>query len=239
MRDVIKIPAGDSEYIVIASDNSGGVGMKNRDVVSADYETVGYFCFRVAVMECIAAGAEPFAAVLHNFCGDNAWLDLAAGVEKGITELDAGEIELTGSTESNFELMQSAVGMSVLGKLQTEHDRCSNPVFSKGMGIAVIGKPLVGEEVKKEGEYIASLQLFREISMLHSVVTLPVGSRGILKELNTLFPEAGFSSDKLESHLNLHKSSGPSTCFIAVYPPEAEEKLKALAKTLFYKISVK
>ena len=69
-RDVTLIALNDSETLVLASDNSGGIGLKDMDMVKTPYDVVAYYGFRVAVMECIASGGAPISVVLHNFCGD-------------------------------------------------------------------------------------------------------------------------------------------------------------------------
>lgn len=54
-RDVLSVHTGDKQ-LIFASECSGGIGLKPDDPVQADPETVGYYCFRVAAMECPSAG---------------------------------------------------------------------------------------------------------------------------------------------------------------------------------------
>ena len=167
-RDITVIALNDSETLVLASDNSGGIGLKDMDMVKTPYDVVAYYGFRVAVMECIASGGAPISVVLHNFCGDEPWKDLVCGIEKGLQELGLTNVPITGSTESNFSLLQSALGMIVIGK----RDRVipEETILLDQMKFAVIGSPLVGEEVlNKEGE-VLPLSLFQ--------FTLSVGSCG-------------------------------------------------------------
>src|SRR5690625_6557962 len=98
--------------------------MRKQDDVRVSYDVVSYFNFRVAWMECVAAGAKPIAAILHNFAGDAVWDQLIKGIQRGMTELKIKDLEITGSTETNFPLIQSAVGMNVIGrrKRKTEQD---------------------------------------------------------------------------------------------------------------------
>jgi hypothetical protein len=133
MRDVIR-----ANGLIIAVDNSGSVGEKAQDDIRASYETVGYFSARVALMECIAAGGEPFAAVLHNFSGDEAWPDLCKGIYKAAAEVGC-ELELNGSSESNFTMNQSAAGIIIIGK----HVRKTSTVINQPhVQFGVVGKPL-------------------------------------------------------------------------------------------------
>lgn len=233
MRDVLHIPFNSEESVVIASDNSGAIGLKAEDAVKVPYEMVSYYSFRVAVMECIAAGAEPFAVTLQNFCGEEAWQALMAGIKKGLSELELDRVPIMGSTESNFTLSQSAIGMTVLGKMS---ENMSESMFSEETRVAVIGVPLVGNELVEREEEAAPLSLFKKICALPDVVTLPVGSKGILFELNGLFSNKVFAAHEIDTNLDLLKSSGPSTCFIAAYPEGKKDEVMSLAGRYFYEL---
>src|SRR4051812_37735390 len=115
-RDILVVPMNEWESLVISSDNSGGVGLKEKDIVRTPYEVVAYYGFRVAAMECMAAGGVPLSVVVHNFCGDDSWEALLRGVNRGLAEMGMMTVSITGSTESNFTMLQSALGMVVFGK---------------------------------------------------------------------------------------------------------------------------
>lgn len=232
MRDVQIVPLNKEEELIISVDNSGGVGEKEEDSVFVPYEIVSYFSFRVAVMECIAAGGMPFSVILQNFCGDEAWNQLVSGIEKGIQELDLGvEIGITGSTESNFSLEQSAVGITILGKRQIMLK--DQPIMNGK--IAVIGSPLVGEEVILQAEQVVPLSVFLYMAQQNKYRLQPVGSKGIFYELGEL-KGTGFQEEDVDCSLNLLKSSGPSTCYLVEYEKEAEKELKRLTKGYFHEV---
>ncbi|KAB2328595.1 ATP-binding protein [Cytobacillus depressus] len=237
MRDVLIFPFNGEEAVVVASDNSGGIGLKEMDAVHVPYETVAYFSFRVAVMECMAAGGAPFAVTIQNFCGENAWTALIDGINRGIEELSLERIQINGSTESNFSLLQSAIGLTVLGKKQNgaEEHRVD---FTEDLAIGVIGKPLLGNEVIEHASEVASLSLFKQLNFMDDVTLLPVGSKGILYELNQLFWNRTFEDSEIDTSLDIHKSSGPSTCFLAVFNQEKEAEIKAVARLHFHKVEV-
>ena len=44
-RDVTLIALNDSETLVLASDNSGGIGLKDMDMVKTPYDVVAYYGF--------------------------------------------------------------------------------------------------------------------------------------------------------------------------------------------------
>ncbi|URM32905.1 ATP-binding protein [Cytobacillus firmus] len=237
MRDVLSFPFNSEETIVVASDNSGAIGEKEQDAVQVPYEIVSYYSFRVAVMECMSAGAQPFAAAIQNFCGDDAWDQLIGGIKKGADELGLTELQITGSTESNFNLLQSAVGLSVLGKRKGELP-ADALIYTEDTRIAVLGSPLVGQELIEREAEAAPLKIFKMINSIEDTETLPVGSKGILAELNGLFFNREFEVKDFESGVDLQKSGGPSTCFIAVFPEKKSEEIRKMAGHYFHLLDI-
>ena len=194
-RDVSIISLNEKEALVIAADNSGGIGLKEQDHVKTSYDVVSYYGFRVAVMECMAAGGKPISIVIHNFCDDHAWDLLLAGIEKGLEELGLkGAVSVTGSTESNFTMLQSALGMIVLGKRESSY---VDEVSFENRKVAVIGSPLVGNEVLEQEKDVIPLSLFHELCQLEDVVIVPVGSKGILYELKNMLDDPSIVGDSL------------------------------------------
>lgn len=238
-RDIVTIRLNDEETLVLASDNSGGIGEKQADTVRVPYNVVGYYSFRVAVMECMAARATPVSVVIHNFCGDSGWGALTAGIQKGIDELAFDEIQLTGSTESNFTLLQSAVGMLVIGKRANSVD--DEWLFDHHKKVAVIGSPLVGDEVIDQADLVAPLTLFQWCCNQSGIeMILPIGSKGILYELNQLFQgQSELLTEKdVAGEIDIRKSSGPATCFIIAYDQNIEGKISAMAGGLFHPLEI-
>ncbi|MFF2287457.1 ATP-binding protein [Peribacillus butanolivorans] len=228
MNDSLILPFTESQSLVVSCDNSGGIGLKEKDLVQVPYEVVGYFSFRVAVMECLAAGGSPMTVVLHNFCGDEAWEALKIGVMKGMDEIGL-DLSITGSTESNMPLLQSALGLMVIGKRRNE--RVMKPILQRK--IALIGMPLVGEEVMKQQEWIAPLSLYKSLCELEEVQVLPVGSKGIANEWKHLDLSGEGVSAHIRSQVDIEKSSGPSTCFLIAYPEHLEDEIKLQSGSFF------
>ncbi|MCM3566964.1 ATP-binding protein [Neobacillus mesonae] len=237
MRDVVTIPFDGGASLIIASDNSGGIGMRADDQVQVPYETVAYYSFRVAVMECIAAGGEPITVVLHNFCGNEPWEELVNGIQKGLFELDLTDVPVTGSTESNFQLLQSAIGMLVIGKRAAKRE--NEISYDEDLNLAVIGLPLVGSEVIDQENQVVPLSVFRDIAKMDGVITWPVGSRGIFYELEQMFPDCMLKKEMVVSDIDVWKSSGPATCFIAAYRNEQADELKKLAGTYMHSLEIR
>ncbi|TKC14840.1 AIR synthase related protein [Robertmurraya kyonggiensis] len=224
MRDALLIPISVRESLVITTDNSGGIGMKEQDLVQVPYDTVGYFSFRVAMMECLAAGARPLAVVIQNFCGESEWKELVAGVQKGVLELGIENIQITGSTESNFPFVQSAVGLNVIGL------KSNSTKVIDSSAVALIGLPLVGHEVLEQAEKVAPLSLFYQLSLREDVLLWPVGSKGVEHELQRL----DLMIDSYE--INFKKSGGPATSFLIMYPKEREKEIAEIAGTYFHSL---
>ncbi|WP_085991588.1 ATP-binding protein [Oceanobacillus senegalensis] len=232
MRNAITIPFNHEEMLVVTNDNSGAIGMKEADKVHVPYEMVGYYSFRVAVMECMASGAEPISVVIQNFCGEDAWKGLVQGIKKGLTELLMEDVAITGSTESNFSLTQSAVGLQVLGKklkIRSEEEKFYLE------NVALIGLPLVGEEVLSQKKDIAPLSIFRDLNNLQDVFVWPVGSKGVLSEIEKMAP---MFRDKVNvsGEIDLKKSGGPSTSFLVTYSKEKENQIRTIAGTYYHKL---
>ncbi|WP_428910550.1 ATP-binding protein [Niallia sp. Krafla_26] len=235
-RDVSIVPFNEREVLVIAADNSGGIGLKNDDVVRTPYDVVSYFAFRVAVMECLAAGGKPLSVVVQNFCHEDAWDALMTGIYKGLAEIGVGDLPITGSTESNFSLLQSALGMMVIGKRSVSYQE---PCVSMDeMKLAVIGSPLVGDEVLDYPEEVVPLSLYYELCQLEGVVLLPVGSKGILRELRNMLDENSLVEDSLRCVVDVVKTGGPSTCVIMAFNAELEPYLIEKCRNLYHSIEV-
>lgn len=237
MRNAILVPINSEECLIVASDNSGSIGMKKHDLISAAYETLAYYSFRVAAMECIAAGGEIISVVLHNFCGNEPWGELVRGVQKGLRELGLKDVSITGSTESNFPLLQSAIGVVVIGKGNLQ--KINLIPYCNQLNLAVIGLPLVGNEVIEQEEHIAPLSVFHKVSQLSNVISWPVGSKGVLYELNQLFANHRFTKEMVIADVDLLKSSGPATCFISAFFDDQVDVIKNLTAGLIHPLEIK
>ncbi|RFU71415.1 ATP-binding protein [Peribacillus saganii] len=240
MRDIIITPLDEAASLVIAADNSGGIGMKPDDIISVPYEVLGYYSTRVALMECMAVGGNPMTVVLQNFCGQEAWNAVISGAHQALNELDIQGVTITGSTESNFELLQSALGAIVIGKKANQVNLKTELDYSNELGVALIGLPLIGDEVIQYKSQVAPLSLFRFLCEHADVeAVIPVGSRGVLFELNQVFPCALLNRRQIHTEVVIEKSSGPSTCFIAVFKKDAIDQIKAMAGSYFHSIRIK
>ena len=210
MRNAVLLPNG----FVLTTDNSAGIGEKSDDVVSTPDEIVSYFAARVALLEQWAAGATPLSIVVHNFSGDGSWSKYVAGIDKLFNEIGVKCPEITGSSETNMETLQSAIAVTMLGERVEENN--------KEIRWYAYGKPSVGEEVIRDSDKIANLKKIREAintGLVHRV--WPVGSTGIKVECDRLGLNGNLGVWDVE------KSAGPATTVLLGidFSKEKEAKL--------------
>jgi hypothetical protein len=205
MRNAIDIGNG----FIITTDNSGGIGEKIGDHVSVPDNVTSHFAARVALLEQWAANAEPVTVLIHNFSGSKSWEKYVQGVEDLFREAGLKSPTITGSSETNMDLTQSAVAVTMLGK--------KNPApLHDNIQWFTYGTPLVGNEVSEHPNKIANLRKIREAMDVGIIEKIwPVGSRGILAEVKEMM-----QSDELsvESIVDLNKAAGPSTVVIVGIP---------------------
>ncbi|UOQ95400.1 ATPase [Halobacillus shinanisalinarum] len=213
--------------LVIATDNAGGIGLKADDMVHVSYKKVVESLFRVSLMDCLAVGATPFAVTISNFVGDEVWGELEQTVRNLGNSLGYS-LDITGSTESNMEMSQSAISLSILGWVGSTEKRIGiSPEICR---VALIGEPLVGKDVLSHPEKIAPLELFAAITKQNWVFeTLPVGSKGIQHSVEVLEKRNGWGKRDLEIPFDEKASGGPSTSFMITYDQKWKGELLNLA----------
>jgi len=232
MRNAVIMPLHSEEELVIATDNHGSIGEKAQDAIHISNEAVGYAACRVAMMELLAVKGKPLTIVMQNFTGDAAWEDYKSGVQQVLAELQMDSIAITGSTESNFPGVQSGLGLTIIG---TRAIQASHPPLNKA-SYAIIGTPLVGDDVKELEGKIAPLSLFKEFCEMKEVISiLPVGSKGI----QTTWQAWTNQVNKLDAAcVDLTKSAGPATCFLIAFEEENSAFIQQQAGKYYHKLIV-
>lgn len=231
--DVLILPLSQDEELVISSDNSGSIGEKITDSVQAPNAMASYYSCRVAYMDLLRTRAKPLAIILQNFTNDEAWLDYVEGIQRLLSETKIKDLPITGSTESNFSLKESAFGITMLGRRKKNQKKRRCPTVSDSF--AVIGSPLVGKEVIKHAKQVAPLSLYESFVQEEGVIDLvAVGSKGILAEWQRLTK----SNLSLETSLDIKKSGGPATCFLIAFEKEKKETIQTMAKDYYHPLYV-
>ena len=223
--DVLIIPINKDESIVIATDCSGSVGEKENDNVKVDYKVTSYFMARVAIMEVLCTGAEIIGYTISNYTGLD-WDLWIEGIKKALKEVGKENVPYIGSSESNFKMKESAMGITVIGKKKNilEYKEYNN--------YAVIGMPLVGNEVVDNLDKMITLREIVELRDCKDVGTmLPIGSEGVNWEFGN-----NCGKQILECGLDVDKSGGPSTCIVVNYSDKVENKIKQMFVDKYHKI---
>ncbi|MED3648666.1 ATPase [Halalkalibacterium halodurans] len=227
-RDVQVIPWQGEEQIVVATDASGGVGEKAKDHVHVPYEVVSYYAARVALLECMSVGATPFTFLVQNFSGDEPYQKMIDGINRALGEANQAQATIAGSTESNMVLEQSCLGVTVIGRVHQSALKIG--ITPKDAGIALLGKPLVGEEVVSQEKDVFPLKQFDELLQEEGVYEIiPVGSKGVKYELGVLAATNEWNTLQvpLNGNVDLTKSSGPATSLLITFDGTMEALLKA------------
>ena len=220
MRNAVSLGDG----LVVTTDNSGGIGEKSHDLVKVSDQLTAYFAARVALLEQWAAQADPIAVLIHNFSGEGSWTQYVEGVEKAFRESNMEPPEITGSTETNMDLMQSAVAITMIGKKREV------PV-TPDLEWYVYGMPLVGDEVLERPGEIASLGLVKEAMENGCVWQIwPVGSTGVLSEYRKL---TGVPDADIEVDVDVYASAGPATAvLVGITEGDIEQTRRILGNPL-------
>ena len=228
-RDLTVLRQPKEDYLIIACDSSGGIGPKAADLVKVDGQRVGYYAAHVVLAETIAAGAEPF--LLINALAveaDPTGQEILKGIRRAAEEAGLEQAAITGSTEENIPVSQTALGIMALARAPRW------PLHhSKGGDILVLaGIPRMGDEVvRQEEDHRLTLKrlltLRREPPFTDLIKEiLPVGSRGAIVEARALADTAGCRFSPFGNLPELvHASGGPSTCAILSLKEEKWETL--------------
>lgn len=238
-RDLTLIDINEKQLLAVACDSSGGIGDKENDIVKTAPETVGYFAAQVSMMELIAFGAEPISVIdTLSVEMNDAGKRILDGIKEALKPLDLDtENIITGSTEENFPVTVTGMGITIIGIV----DKYSFlwPKTNAGLIAVVVGVPKFGDEILEDSSDIMDIKETLNLKDKDYIKEiLPVGSKGILYELKEM---AGTNSleYKLEDNieLDLNKSGGPSTCVIVSLKEEDIEKLKEETKLSIEKIA--
>jgi selenophosphate synthetase-related protein len=217
-RDLLLFQLPNDQLLVVACDSSGGIGPKPLDKLKVSGHILGKFTARAVLMEVLAAGATPICVV--DALGVEAkptGTEILEGIreEAELAGLDP-QLAVTGSTEKNMVVEQTGIGVTVIGT-------CKKAELSIGGSqpgdiVAAIGLPSVGSEVltaEKEGKIAETTDLLklRKLVFIHEII--PVGSTGVLHELQTLAEGARLNYEIVnQTVVDLRKSAGPSTVLL-------------------------
>lgn len=232
-RDLTLIEFDQENILVMACDSLGAIGPKEADRVAASGRIVGRCTVRVPLLEVTAAGAVPLVifntlSVEMNPTGK----EILQGIHEELAVSGITNIVLNGSTEENVPVVQTGVGITVIGHATAATLRLGKA--RPGDAVYCLGHPLVGKEVL--AAVLPDVPLVRQLlqqEWVHEV--LPVGSKGVLYEARQLATAAGGVFQlATDSGLDVHKSAGPATCLLVAAEINKKEQLQALTALTVY-----
>jgi hypothetical protein len=216
--------------MVVGCDSSGGVGPKSLDKIKVDGYTLGKFTARAALMEVLAVGATPVCvvdtlSVEPEPTGTEILEGIRAEAEKA--GLDPKRA-VTGSTEKNFAVEQTGIGVTVIGTCRRSTLRIGTS--QPNDAVVALGVPCVGDEVvpaEKEGKItdVTDVLSLLGLGFVHEVI--PVGSTGIAHEIETMAHDSKLRFRLAEqSGISVTKAAGPATVVLASLPGSYVAELK-------------
>lgn len=224
MSNHLSFNSNNQEFIVTI-DNAVGIGQKEYDHIQVPYDILSYFTLRTAYIDNITSYGKPNCIILANGCGDESHKSLMKGIDRFKTETNIN-IPVISSSESNFKILQSSLSVTVIGEKKLPNKKAE----FRDSKYAVIGKPLVGNEVIEDIHSVVNIDLIAKLLKLPSVLNvIPIGSKGIQATFNK-----NFGNKKINCFLDVYKSAGPSTAVIIEYLDEVE--VKDLVLNNFYEI---
>lgn len=215
-RDVEVVSLDKKKHIVAACDSCGAVGSKELDVVKVSPYIVGRFTARVALLEVLAAGARPILLAVTSASDPHPTTDgIMEGVGDELKALNLTETRLAVSSEKNIPTGQTGLGITAIGVCEKESLRIATS--KPGDELYCLGLPKVGSEVvaHDDPEIVQGKHILALLASPGVYDIIPVGSRGIRKEAESLASQIGCGFEpEISAAVDLDKSAGPSTCLI-------------------------
>ena len=236
-RDVLIFEFSNGEAMVVGCDSAGGIGPKSLDKVRVDGYTLVKFTARVALMEVLSTGAKPICVVdTLSVEPEPTGIEILEGIKEEAKKVGLDpELAVMGSSEKNFTVEQTGIGVTVIGMTGKVSLRIG--VSEPEDIVVAVGIPCVGAEViyaEKMGKTADASDVLklRDMEFVHEII--PVGSEGIVHEIRML---AEGSNLKLKftkkPMIDVKKSAGPATVVLASLPEFRLAELKrAISKPI-------
>jgi len=230
-RDVSIIELNTDSVMVVGCDSAGGIGPKLLDSIQVSGYALGRFTARVALMEVLGVGATPVC--LTNTLGvepDPTGFEILEGIKSEVEFARLNRsLVIIGSTEKTVTVKQTGIGVTVVGLALKNKLKIG---LSKSDDLmVVVGQPSVKNEVlpaEERGE-IADLEDLLNLMSYEFVHDLiPVGSQGILHEVNVLAKDSGLCFKLELSEEEVKKSAGPATAILVTISKNALNELSEL-----------
>ena len=212
-RDLSVISLDEDKYLVIATDSCGSIGEKENDTVALDIATVVENTARVAILEVLSLNATIVNVIdsltfERKYYGDK----VIERMNLLLDELGIDRTALNGTTEDIWPTKESGVVVTVVGIVHKEKARIN--LLRGNENIYLFGEPLTGKAVEDDKK-VADLRTALIVSQDMAVTEmLPIGSRGIKKEVIDLLDEYNYKYNLIIDPI-LDLPGGPATCYLA------------------------
>lgn len=232
-RDLLLFSLNSQRILVVSCDSAGGIGPKPLDGMKVSAETLGKFTARVALMEALSVGATPICLTTTlSVEREPTGIGIIKGIESELRFARLiGRVPVLDSTEKNFDVRQTGVGVTAIGTTLLRSLRIG--LCKRGDAIIAIGTPCIGIDVlvgMREGRIAdtRNVQALLKKSFVHEII--PVGSQGIMKEADTIARDSRLQFQPDENvNIDLTKSAGPSTVLLC---SAAESRTRELIRSI-------
>ena len=231
-RDISVFEVNADSVMVVGCDSAGGIGPKPLDKIKVSGYTLGRFTARVALMEVLAVGATPVC--LTNTLGvepDPTGFEIVEGInsEVQLAGLDRSLVVI-GSMEKTVAVEQTGIGVTVVGL--ASKNKLKIGLSKPDDLLAAVGRPSVKNEVlpaEERGEIADLEDLLKLMSceFVHDVI--PVGSQGMMHEVNVLARDSRLNAKLVENpEVETQVSAGPATVILVTISKNDLNKLFGL-----------
>jgi len=227
-RDVSVFEVNADSVMVVGCDSAGGIGPKPLDKIKVSGYTLGRFTARVALMDVLAVGATPVC--LTNTLGvepDPTGFEILEGIKSEIKLVRLNRsLVIIGSMEKTVTVEQTGIGITVVGL--ASKNKLKIGLSKPDDLIAAVGRPSVKDEVlpaEERGEIADLEDLLKLIScdFVHDVI--PVGSQGIIHEVNVIAKDSCLRAKLELPEVETKKSAGPATVVLVTLSKTDVNKL--------------
>ena len=225
-RDLTIVSDIGDKCMVIACDSCGAIGVKDGDVFKIPVRHAAKFTVRVALTEVMCSGALPVTIANGAACEmDPTGKEIILGIQDELENAGMEGIVLTGSTEENFATSMTAFAITVVGVAGENELKFGGA--ARGDKLVLWGIPAVGTEVDLgDTGFYGGIRRILPLSDVREIV--PVGSRGILYEAETLASLSGLAFSPYVTGIDYHKSAGPTTCLLVLCAASAVGQVSAI-----------
>ncbi len=230
-RDVSVFEVNADSVMVVGCDSAGGIGPKPLDKIKVSGYTLGRFTARVALMDVLSAGALPIC--LTNTLSvepDPTGFEILEGIKSEIklARLD-NSLVIIGSMEKTVTVEQTGIGITVVGL--ASKNKLKIGLSKPDDLIVAVGRPSAKDEVlpaEERGEIADLEDLLKLMScdFVHDMI--PVGSQGIIHEVNVLAKDSGLRAKLELPEVEAKRSAGPATAVVVTISKNALSKLSGL-----------